>query len=51
MRIKALPKGVIVVTVGARQQRHPTAMAYALAPSTTTTTTDVLLQEAACASG
>ena len=48
MRINALPKGVIVVTVGARQQRHPIAMAHALAPPTTTA---VLLQEAACASG
>jgi hypothetical protein len=47
MRIKALPKGIIVVTVGARQQRHPIVMAYALAPPTTT---DVLLQEAAYAS-
>jgi hypothetical protein len=48
MRIKALPKGVIVVTVGARQQRHPIGMAHALALLTTTA---VLLQEAACASG
>jgi hypothetical protein len=47
VRIKALPKGVNVVTVGARQQRHPIGMAHALAPPTTI----VLLQEGVCASG